>query len=99
MYVDDVLETTFTVSGVVHTNDYSLKIGRNIYTPERFFKGLIDDIKIYAGPPRPSVGGVVISVDKFGLLAPYIGLASTILVGAVATAIYVKRGKRRKEKQ
>jgi hypothetical protein len=45
------------------------------------------------------VGGIVVPVDKFGLLAPYIGLASTILVGAVATAIYAKRVKRRKEKQ
>jgi len=49
--------------------------------------------------PPPPVGGVWISVDKFGLLAPYIGLASTILVATVATAIYVKRVKHRKEKQ
>jgi len=45
------------------------------------------------------VGGVVVSVDKFVLLAPYIGLASTIIVATVATAIYVKCVKRRKEKQ
>jgi len=46
-----------------------------------------------------AVGGVWVPVDKFGLLAPYIGLASTILVATVATAIYVKRVKHRKEKQ
>jgi hypothetical protein len=46
-----------------------------------------------------SVGGIAIPVDKFGLLAPYIGLASTTLVGTAAIAIYVKRVKRRKEKQ
>jgi len=46
-----------------------------------------------------TVGGISIPVDKFGLLAPYIGLASTILVATAATAIYVKRVKRRKEKQ
>jgi hypothetical protein len=45
------------------------------------------------------VGGIVVPVDKLGLLAPYIGLASTILVGAVASAVYVRRVKRRKEKQ
>jgi len=45
------------------------------------------------------VGGVTVPVDKLGLLAPHIGLASTILVAAVATAICVKRVKRRKEKQ
>jgi hypothetical protein len=43
-----------------------------------------------------TVGGVVVPVDKFGLLAPYIALASIILV---ATAIYFKRVKRRKEEQ
>lgn len=46
-----------------------------------------------------SVGGVVVPVDKFGPLAPYIGLASTTMIGAVAAAVYVKRVKRRKEKQ
>ena len=45
------------------------------------------------------VGGFVVPIDKFGLLAPYIGLASTIIVATAATAIYVKRIKHRKEKQ
>lgn len=46
-----------------------------------------------------SVGGVITPVNKFGLLAPYIGLASTIAVATVAAAIYAKRVKCRKEKQ
>jgi hypothetical protein len=46
-----------------------------------------------------AVGGTIIPVDKLGLLAPYIGLASTTLIGAVATVVYVRRVKRRKEKQ
>jgi len=50
-------------------------------------------------PKDAAVGGVVVPVDKSGLLAPYIGLASTILVATVASAIYVKRVKHRKEKQ
>lgn len=45
------------------------------------------------------VGGVIIPIDKFGLLAPYIGLASTTMVGAVATVVYAKHIKCRKEKQ
>ena len=53
---------------------------------------------VYAWPAR-AVGGVVVPVDKFGLLAPYIGLASTILAATVATTVYVKHVKRRKEKQ
>jgi len=59
-------------------------------------------VKKAGQPPKlqdVSVGGVWVPVDKFGLLAPYIGLASTILVATAATAIYVKRVKRRKEKQ
>jgi len=45
------------------------------------------------------VGGVVVPIDKSSLLSPYIGLSSTTLVAAVAIAVYVKRVKRRKEKQ
>jgi hypothetical protein len=40
---------------------------------------------------HPLVGGIWIPVDKFVLLAPYIALASTILVATAATAIYIKR--------
>lgn len=53
----------------------------------------------YFADPPAGVGGIVIPVDKLALLAPYVGLASTILVATTATAIYVKRVKRRKEKQ
>jgi hypothetical protein len=48
---------------------------------------------------KATVGGIVIPVDKFALLAPYIGLTSTIVVAAVVSVVYVKRVKRRKEKQ
>ena len=44
-------------------------------------------------------GGLFMLVNKFGLLAPYIGLASTTMIGVAATFVYVKRVKRRKEKQ
>jgi len=42
-----------------------------------------------------AVGGTIISIDKLSLLAPYIGLASTILVATVVTVVYVKRIKKR----
>jgi len=48
---------------------------------------------------QAGVGGFAISVDKFGLLTPYIGLASTTIIAAIATVVYVKRVKPRKEKQ
>jgi hypothetical protein len=41
------------------------------------------------------VGGIVIPLDKFGMLAPYIGLASTIAVATAAATIYVKRRKKK----
>jgi len=44
-------------------------------------------------------GGIIIPVDKFSLLAPYIGIASIILVATVVTSICAKCVKRRKEKQ
>lgn len=50
--------------------------------------------RIYIGGFSVSLDDV--SVEDFGLLAPYFGLVSTILVATVATGIYVKR---RKEKQ
>lgn len=46
-----------------------------------------------------TVGGEVILVDKPALLAPYIGLASALLVATTASAIYVKRVRRLKKKQ
>jgi hypothetical protein len=58
-------------------------------------------------PVSGGVGGNVVPVDKlalFGVLlapyVPYVGLASAAIVAtAVATAIYVKRVKRKQEKQ
>lgn len=47
----------------------------------------------------PSVGGIWLPIDKFALLAPYIGLALAVLAATVASAVYVKRVKRREEKQ
>jgi len=44
---------------------------------------------------RHGVGGVWVPIDKFGLLAPSIGLTSAIIAAAVAIAIYAKRLKRR----
>jgi hypothetical protein len=75
-----------------------------IHSMEEHITSIVSDIYLCADvvPEKEwvgGVGGIVIPVDKFGLLAPYIGLASTVIVAAVATAIYVKRVKRRKEKQ
>ena len=42
----------------------------------------------------PPVGGVWIPVDKLALLAPYIGLASTIILAVAATAIFFKYRKK-----
>jgi len=49
--------------------------------------------------PYVPVGGISFLASDRASLPPYIGLASTILIATVATAVYVKRVKRRKEKQ
>jgi len=46
-----------------------------------------------------SVGGIAVRFDMLSLLAPYIGLIATILTATVASIVYVKRAKHRKEKQ
>jgi len=51
-------------------------------------------IKQYSHRIELPVGGILVPVDKFVLLAPYIALASTILIATAATAIYVKRRKK-----
>jgi len=44
----------------------------------------------------PSVGGTYIPVNKLELLAPYVGLASTIVSAIVATAVLIKLKKRKR---
>lgn|GEM_PF-5545904 len=46
-----------------------------------------------------TVGGVVLPTPKFILLAPYFGLASAILAATLVSTLYLKRAKRREEKQ
>jgi len=53
------------------------------------------EITMEFAPPSAPVGGIWIPVDKLALLAPYIGLASTILIATVATAIYIKHRKKK----
>lgn len=56
-------------------------------------------VQLTVNPPSPPVGGIWLSVDKFGLLAPYVGLASAIIVATAAIAICVKRVKSTKDKR
>jgi len=73
--------------------------GWNVYGSGTYKIEVDDPIIVYLHLWPGGVGGGVVSVDKFSLLAPYIGLASTIMVATVATAISVKRAKHRKEKK
>lgn len=79
---------------------YSYKWGGSIYgdTHQRtLFDG--DKMGIMTLYGIPEVGGIWVPVDKLGLLAPYIGLTSTISVAAVSIFLYAKRVTRRKRKQ
>jgi len=92
-----------TIVSLVTQIDVMIPAGHDYnYSGEAGGSGDLAESYVYFNlvtPDTGSVGGFMLAIDKFGLLAPYIGLASTILVGTVATAIYVKRVKRRKEKQ
>lgn len=44
------------------------------------------------------VGGIAVTVDKFGLLVPYICLASTIIIATVAAGAYIKQVKHKGKK-
>jgi hypothetical protein len=110
IYINGGLDKEGTTTTQTTDNPAPLTIGCSHETgPENphisaFFPGIIDDVRIYDRAlsqqeiqrDMGTVGGVVVPFDKLALLAPYIGLASTILVTAVATTIYVKR---RKENQ
>ena len=54
----------------------------------------------FTGKLLPGVGGVggyIVPVDKLALLAPYIGLGSTILIATITTVIYIRRIKKREQ--
>jgi hypothetical protein len=72
---------------------------KDFTVPHEWKSGPLSPAEVVMTITSPSVGGIVLPVDKLGLLAPYIGLTSTIMATVVAAAIYVKRVNHRKEKQ
>lgn len=46
-----------------------------------------------------SVGGIVVPIDKLGLLFPYIGVASVVIATVITTATCVRRFRHRKAQQ
>jgi hypothetical protein len=79
--------------GANYTGNQTVALTNETGYPFGFMKHVVHKVG-----PLPSVGGSTFFVDALRLLAPYIGLVSMITVSAAATAIYVKRAKRRKEK-
>jgi hypothetical protein len=102
----DYFKMSYSIDGYIKTieigPDPALELGKWYPLPDPPLQEnaeVMVTVVSYTGPGPGPVGGILIPVDKFGLLAPYIGLTSTILVATVATAVYVKRVKRKKEKQ
>lgn len=86
---------TFTASGV-----FNVDVNASGYrqdTGEYVEKHGYATVTVVDTPPP--VGGISIPVDKPGLLAPYIDVASTIAAATVVTAIYVKCIRRRKKRR
>lgn len=47
LYVDGSLDVSVDVKGSVSINDYPVLIGENAEKPQRFWNGLIDDVRVY----------------------------------------------------
>ncbi len=47
LYVDGKLDASSKAAGTINTNDYPVYIGENAEQTERFWNGLIDDVRIY----------------------------------------------------
>jgi hypothetical protein len=106
VYVNGVLEGEQSRNDPRTSNAGNLQIGALRMLGEEYWtNGTIDEVKIYNRAldqqeiqmaMQLTVGGVVIPIDKFGLLAPYIGLTSAVAVGAVIATVAVKRKKENK---
>jgi hypothetical protein len=90
-------DTTVTFSGELANTNIKGEV-TSIIDPSNVTEDWVIGIFPFVGGIT-AVGGIAVPVDKLGLLAPYIGFASTIAIAGVATAVYVKRVKHKKEKQ
>jgi hypothetical protein len=89
----------------------SLNLELNIELPENatnalydiMLEGIDENGTAYGGfgiqMKLGAVGGVWVSTDKVGLLIPYVGMSSAILGATIASAIHIKRFKRKKARQ
>jgi beta-galactosidase len=48
LYVDGKLDVSLTASGTIKINDHPIYIGENSERPDRFWNGLIDDVRLYS---------------------------------------------------
>ena len=47
LYIDGALDVSQDGSGPINPNDWNVQIGANEEKPDRFFDGLIDDVRVY----------------------------------------------------
>ncbi len=47
LYVDGTLDASQEASGTINQNDAKVQIGANTEREDRFWNGLIDDVRIY----------------------------------------------------
>jgi len=79
----------------VYTEDGPYTVTLNVTDSQDFWNTTSKLITVNSSSP---VGGIWIPVDKLSLLAPHICLVSTIVFATLATVIYFRRVKRRREK-
>jgi len=89
-----VVELSTLEKTTTHTYTGEITAGETLVS-----KAIISEGEMASSQPSPSptppVGGISIPVNKLALLAPYIALASTILIATAATTIYAKRRKKK----
>ena len=48
LYIDGNTDVSTATSGGINTNNYSVMIGENAEQPERYWNGMIDDVRVYS---------------------------------------------------
>lgn len=98
---DDPVRVSATIDRIPPMGTYPSEGPIPLKDEEDNIVGSIERLVLGLGtePTIPTVGGFRVHVDISGLLATYTGLTSIIVGATIATAIYAKRVRHRKEKQ
>jgi len=88
MYVTNAANNTVSQANLDGTGGVSLgNLNSTLSMPVGIALGLAQE----PGPPPEPVGGIVVPVDRLGLVAPWLGLAALISLAALTVAVVRRR--------